>query len=98
MAFTHKEKHDTDMTRGSIARLLLAFAIPLMLGNLFQQLYNTVDSLIVGNFVGKQALAAVGCTGMSTGPHLHFEVRQDGEAQNPVAYFDSAIRDSLKAE
>ena len=51
------------MTRGSIARLLLAFAIPLMLGNLFQQLYNTVDSLIVGNFVGKQALAAVGCTG-----------------------------------
>ena len=63
MAFTHKEKHDTDMTRGSIARLLLAFAIPLMLGNLFQQLYNTVDSLIVGNFVGKQALAAVGCTG-----------------------------------
>lgn len=51
------------MTQGSIARLLLAFAIPLMLGNLFQQLYNTVDSLIVGNFVGKQALAAVGCTG-----------------------------------
>ena len=63
MAFYHKEKHDTDMTRGSIARLLLAFAVPLMAGNLFQQLYNTVDSLIVGNFVGKQALAAVGCTG-----------------------------------
>ena len=63
MAFFHKEKHDTDMTQGSIARLLLAFAVPLMAGNLFQQLYNTVDSLIVGNFVGKQALAAVGCTG-----------------------------------
>lgn len=63
MAFLQKEKHDTDMTRGSIARLLVSFAVPLMVGNLFQQLYNTVDSLIVGNFVGKQALAAVGCTG-----------------------------------
>ena len=61
LAFVHKKKHDTDMTQGSIARLLLAFAVPLMVGNLFQQLYNTVDSLIVGNYVGKQAL--VGCTG-----------------------------------
>ena len=56
-------RHDTDMTQGSISGLLFAFAVPLMLGNLFQQLYNTVDSLIVGNFVSKQALAAVGCTG-----------------------------------
>ena len=47
MAFTHKEKHDTDMTRGSIARLLLAFAIPLMLGNLFQQFYNMADTSLL---------------------------------------------------
>ena len=51
-----------DMTQGSIVKLLIAFSIPLLLGNLFQQLYNTVDSLVVGNFVGKEALAAVGST------------------------------------
>lgn len=51
------------MTQGSIPRLLMSFAVPLIIGNLFQQLYNTVDSIVVGNFVSKQALAAVGCTG-----------------------------------
>ena len=56
-------QRDTDMTRGGILRLLLAFSVPLLIGNIFQQLYNTVDSVIVGNFVSLQALAAVGCTG-----------------------------------
>ena len=56
-------RKDTDMTAGSIPRLLISFAIPLLIGNLFQQLYNTVDSVVVGNYVGKEALAAVGCTG-----------------------------------
>jgi len=51
-----------DMTTGPIVKLLVLFALPLLLGNLFQQLYNTVDSLVVGNFVGTEALAAVGST------------------------------------
>lgn len=50
------------MTKGNIATLLITFAIPLLIGNIFQYLYNTVDSLVVGNFVGKEALAAVGST------------------------------------
>ena len=53
-----------DMTEGPILRQLIAFALPLMLGNVFQMLYNTVDSVIVGNFVSKQALAAIGATTM----------------------------------
>ena len=53
-----------DMTSGPIVRQLVAFALPLMLGNVFQMLYNTVDSIIVGNFVSKQALAAIGSTTM----------------------------------
>lgn len=52
------------MTEGSILRQVILFALPLMLGNVFQMLYNTVDSIVVGNFVGTQALAAVGSTTM----------------------------------
>ena len=58
------KKNSLDMTNGSIFKSILLFSIPLILGNLLQQLYNTADSLIVGNFVGKQALAAVGSSGM----------------------------------
>ena len=48
------------MTEGAIWKKILLFSIPLILGNLFQQLYNTVDSIIVGNYIGSHALAAVG--------------------------------------
>ena len=51
------------LTHGSIWKKMLFFALPLLLGNLFQQLYNTVDSLIVGNFLGTSALAAVSSSG-----------------------------------
>lgn len=48
------------MTDGPIWKRLIAFSIPLLIGNIFQQMYNTVDSIVVGNYVGKEALAAVG--------------------------------------
>ena len=51
------------MTSGSIPKQIIFFALPILLGNLFQQLYNTVDSLIVGNYLGSQALAAVSSSG-----------------------------------
>ena len=54
---------DSDMTEGSIGRHLVEFAVPMAIGLLFQQLYNTVDTLVVGNFVSKEAQAAVGSTG-----------------------------------
>lgn len=53
----------TKLLSGSIWKGIVSFAIPLFLGNLFQQLYNTVDSLIVGNFLGSDALAAVSSSG-----------------------------------
>lgn len=51
------------MTEGSISKKIILFAFPIFLGNLFQQLYNVVDSLVVGNVLGKEALAAVSSTG-----------------------------------
>ena len=56
-------KKNSRMTEGSISGKIILFAIPLFLGNLFQQLYNTADSLIVGNFLGSNALAAVSSSG-----------------------------------
>lgn len=58
-----KTSNITDMTTGSPTRHILLFSIPLLIGNIFQQLYNMVDSVVVGNFVGANALAAVGTCG-----------------------------------
>ncbi|MCR5507124.1 MAG: MATE family efflux transporter [Lachnospiraceae bacterium] len=52
-----------DMTHGSEFRLLIMFSVPMLIGNLFQQVYNMVDSIVVGRYVGAGALAAVGSTG-----------------------------------
>ena len=55
-----------NMTVGNPSRLLAVFALPMLIGNLFQQAYNLVDSIVVGQFVGASALAAVGATGSVT--------------------------------
>lgn len=94
-----EDKH-IDMTEGVIWKQLLLFAVPLVLGELLQQLYNTADSIIVGNFVGKQALAAVGATanivtvligfftGLSTGATVviaqYYGAHQEEELKNAV--------------
>ena len=58
-----RKKSAADMTRGSIALHLISFAFPLLLGNIFQQLYNTVDTWVVGNFASNEAFSAVGSVG-----------------------------------
>ena len=94
------------MTEGSIWKKILFFSIPLILGNLFQQLYNTVDSIIVGNYIGSEALAAVGssgslinlligfCIGASAGAGVviaQFYGAQDGEGVRKAVHTTIAI-------
>ena len=56
-------RKDVDMTSGNIVRHIFSFALPLLVGNIFQQLYNTVDTWVVGNFVSNEAFSAVGTVG-----------------------------------
>ena len=58
-----RKKRDVDMTEGNITKHIIAFALPLLVGNLFQQLYNTVDTWVVGNYVNNEAYSAVGTVG-----------------------------------
>lgn len=59
----NKGKRDVDMTQGSILQHIINFAFPLLIGNIFQQLYNTVDTWVVGNYVSNEAFSAVGTVG-----------------------------------
>ena len=58
-----QRRKDVDMTEGNITRHLINFAFPLLIGNIFQQLYNTVDTWVVGNYVSNEAFSAVGTVG-----------------------------------
>ena len=70
LAFTRRR--DVDMTEGNILQHIISFAFPLLLGNIFQQLYNTVDTWVVGNFVSNEAYAAVGTVGPITNMLIGF--------------------------
>lgn len=67
MASLTKQKRSVDMTVGSPLKQIILFGIPILFGSVFQQLYNMVDSIIVGRYVGANALAAVGATGNISG-------------------------------
>ena len=60
---TPRKKKTVDMTQGNITRHIISFALPLLVGNVFQQLYNMVDTWVVGNFVSNEAFSAVGTVG-----------------------------------
>lgn len=91
------------MTSGSIYKKIVLFSIPLLLGNFFQLMYNTIDSVVVGNAVGKTALAAVGAStpiinfmiaffmGLSSGAGVvvsrHFGARRNEEVSSAVHTF-----------
>lgn len=90
-----------NMTEGKEFSLLIRFAFPMLIGNIFQQFYNLIDSIIVGHFVGSDALAAVGtsaslhflffslCIGMSTGIGIlisqYFGANQEKEVKKTIA-------------
>ena len=61
--FSLRRRKDVDMTEGNITRHIISFALPLLIGNVFQQLYNTVDTWVVGNYVSNEAFSAVGSVG-----------------------------------
>lgn len=83
-------KQSTVMTEGSIWKKILYFSIPLILGNLFQQLYNTVDSIIVGNYLGSKALAAVGSSGSIINLLIGFCIGASAGAGVVIAQFYGA--------
>ena len=56
-------KHQVNMTEGRPLPTIMKFVLPLMIGNVFQQLYSMVDAMVVGRFVSKEALAAIGAIG-----------------------------------
>lgn len=88
MSITQKRgKGDVNMTEGSIFRHLIKFAIPLLIGNLFQLLYNMVDTWVVGQFVSKQAFAAVGTLGHVTNLMIGFFIGLSSGAGVVVSQF-----------
>ena len=82
------KRHQTDFLEGVIWKELLLFFLPVFAGTIFQQLYNTVDAIVVGNFVGKEALAAVGG---STGTVINLLVAEETGKESKKASIPACI-------
>lgn len=86
-----------DLTQGRPMKLIIMFAIPLLLGNIFQQLYNIADTRIVGEFLGKEPLAAVGATSSLNGVVIGFlNGLTSGFALLTARYFGAKDSDKVK--
>ena len=83
---------DVDMTEGNITRHIIVFAIPLLLGNIFQQLYNMVDTWVVGNFVSNEAFSAVGSVGPICNMRIGFFLGLSSGAGVVISQFYGARR------
>ena len=100
-----KLKKTVDLTEGSIPKKLLLYALPLMAGNILQQLYNIVDTVVVGKYLGEDALAAVGSAytimilitsviiGLCMGSSIYFSVKFGQKDENGIrqSFFISFI-------
>lgn len=86
-------QREVRMTEGSIVRHLIMFALPLMAGNLFQQLYNTVDTWVVGNYVSNEAFSAVGSVGPIINMLIGFFIGLSNGAGVVIAQYFGAKRE-----
>ena len=87
------KRSDMDMTSGPIVRQIITFALPLLFGSLFQQLYNTVDTWVVGNFVGKNSFSAVGTLSSATNLIISFFMDFSNGASVIISHYFGAKDD-----
>lgn len=96
LALQRLAKNEVDMTKGNIAGHLIRFSLPLLVGNIFQQLYNTIDTWVVGNFVGDTAFSAVGTVGAATNMLIGFFLGLSGGAGVVISqYFGAGDKEKV---
>ena len=87
--------HTGDMTQGNPTKLILAFAIPMLIGSIFQSLYSMVDSAVLGKFVGSDALAGIGATGSTTFLMLGLAMGVTGAVSIVIAQYFGAKSEEM---
>ena len=93
-SFSLSRRKDVDMTEGNITKHIVSFALPLLIGNIFQQLYNTVDTWVVGNFVSNEAFSAVGTVGPIINMLIGFFMGLSSGAGVVISQFYGAKRET----